>query len=295
MLSLNKQIWINQLMERFYADSSFLSYIGRDMSQLVDNDKINLAEAGVNPNVLINNTTYPIATAQRVDTPLEITLDLFETENTLIRRPEVIEYSYDQLESVLMGHRESLRVKTAEKAAHAISPQVDGQSTPVIKTTGANNGDGKKRLTVADILKLKRRFDDLDIPFEDRYLVLHPAHMEDLILADFQAFKSITDLKDGKPLRFAGFGMLQFTKNPSYIKATGQKLAFGSAFSATTHTFCSFAFHAQEVMKADGNVYMYSDIDNPKERGTIVGFDKRFIAMPIRNKAIGAILADDAV
>ncbi len=295
MLSLNKQIWINQLMDRFYADSSFLSYIGRDMSTLVDNDKINLAEAGVSPNVLINNTTYPIATTQRVDTPLEITLDLFETENTLIRRPEVIEYSYDQMENVLLAHRESLRVKTAEKAAHAIAPQSDAAFTPVVKTTGANNGEGKKRLTVADILKLKRRFDDLDIPFEDRYLVLHPAHMEDLILADFQAFKSIADLTEGKPLRFAGFGMLQFTKNPYYIKSSGQKLAFGTAIVPATHTFCSFGFHAQEVMKADGDVHMYSDIDNPKERGTIVGFDKRFIAMPVRNKAIGSILADDAV
>ena len=44
-------------------------------------------------------------------------------------------------------------------------------------------------------------------------------------------------------------------------------------------------------MKADGQIYMYARIDDPEERGTIVGFDKRFIATPIRNKAIGAIVS----
>ena len=41
-------------------------------------------------------------------------------------------------------------------------------------------------------------------------------------------------------------------------------------------------------MKADGEVFMYARENDPEERGTIVGFDKRFIALPIRNKGIGA-------
>ena len=98
-MGLNKQVWTTQLMSNFYPESSFLRYV-KDFTTLVDNDIINMAEAGVDPNVLINNTTYPIKVVQRVDKPISIELDLFETENTLVRRPEVIEYSYDQLESV---------------------------------------------------------------------------------------------------------------------------------------------------------------------------------------------------
>lgn len=44
-------------------------------------------------------------------------------------------------------------------------------------------------------------------------------------------------------------------------------------------------------MKAMGNMKMYEKIDDPEQRATIVGFDMRFIALPIRNKAIGAIMA----
>jgi hypothetical protein len=47
-------------------------------------------------------------------------------------------------------------------------------------------------------------------------------------------------------------------------------------------------------MKADGDVKMYVRYDDPEERATLVGFDKRFIAVPIRNRGIGAIVSDDS-
>ena len=279
---------MSQLKERFYPDSSFLNYV-KDFSAMVENDAINMAEVGVDPKVLINNTTYPIAVTQRIDAAIRVELDLFETENTLVRRPTAIEYSYDQLESVLMGHRNTLRARTAEKAAHAFAPQSDTEFTPVIQTTGEALS-GRKRLTVADILLLKERFDVVDIPLEQRYLILHPSHLSDLILFDVKAFKDITDVTNGQPKRFAGFNVLQFSKPATYDAGTMEKRAFG-AEAGEADTFCSFAFHGDEVMKADGEVHMYDKENDPEERGTIVGFDKRFIAVPIRNKAVGAIVS----
>ena len=288
MATLHKEVWVRQIMEGFYPDTSFLKY-ARDFSGLVEYNKINLADAGVDPEVLINNTTYPIKVSQRVDKPLEVELDLFETENTLIRYPEAIEYSYNQLESVVRGHRNVLRAKTGAKAASAYAPQKDTTDTPVISTSGATF-KGRKRMTVDDILYLKERFDDMNIPVEGRYLVLNPKHLSDLILFDVNAFKNICDIRDGKPQKFAGFNMLQSSLSAVYNSTTMEKVAFGTA-AADTDTFCSFAFNEDEVMKADGDVKMYARYDDPEERGTIVGFDKRFIAVPIRDKGIGAIVS----
>lgn len=288
MANLQKEIWVNQIKENFYPDSSFLNY-AKDFSGLVENHAINMAEAGVDPKVLINNTTYPIKIVQRVDKPIRVELDLFETENTLVRRPEVIQYSYDQLESVLMGHRNILRARTAEKAAHAFAPSEDSEFTPVIQTTGETIG-ARKRLTIEDILLLKERFDDVCIPLENRYLVLNPKHVSDLILFDTKAFKDITDIVNGQPKRIAGFSVLQTSITPKYNSTDATKKPFLEEAKATD-TFCSFAFQGDEVMKADGEIYMYSKEDDPGERGTIVGFDKRFIAVPIRNKGLGAIIS----
>ena len=289
MSTLNKQIWISQIMEKFYPEASFLNY-AKDMTENVDFDKINLADCGFDPDVFVNNTTYPIAVVERADTPLSIELDLFETENTLVRSPEAVELAYNKLESVIYGHRMALRSKTGQKAAHAFAPSSDTVNTPVLITTGDNNGEGFKRLIPEDILRLKKKYDLLDVPYDNRYLVLDPNHVEDLILYDLKAFKDITDFKDGQPNRFAGFNILQYTKTPKYNVNTLAKLPYGSVSDANT-TYGSFSFSSEEVMKAEGTVNMFERINDPELRATIVGFDMRFIALPIRNKAIGAIIA----
>lgn len=287
MAGLRKEVWIRQLLEKFYPENSFLNY-AKDFSAMDEYDALNLTEAGIDPKVLINNTTYPIDVVQRSDNPIRIELDLFETENTLVRRPEAIEYAYNQLESVIMGHRNVLKATTGAKAAHAYAPNGDTPETPVIQTTGEKY-NGRKRLTIEDILLLKERFDNADVPLENRFLVLHPSHLTDLILFDVKAFKDITDIMNGQPKRLAGFGMLQFSKM-AYYDSDLQKKEFADEID-DDDAFCSFAFQSGEVMKADGTVHMYATMDDPKERGAIIGFDKRFVALPLRNKGIGAIVS----
>ena len=274
-MALNKEVWVSQILEGFYPDDSFLKRVV-DYSQFVENNKLHVASAGIDPKVLINNTTYPINVVGRDDDDNVITLDKFETENTLVRRPEALEYSYDKLESVIRQHRATLGKSIAMKAAHAFAPDKDTTDTPLVVTTG-ETANGRKRLRLVDILTLKERFDDAEIPLEDRYIVLHPKHITDLLLEDTKLFKEITNIREGEPFKFAGFGFYSFSQMPVYRLAED-----------------SIAFYAKEVMKADGNIYMYSTEDDPKERATIVGFDKRFVALSMRGKGIGAIISATA-
>ena len=93
--------------------------------------------------------------------------------------------------------------------------------------------------------------------------------------------------------RFAGFGCYSFAQMPTYN--TVEKILTKVPFDENkTVQFASVAFYAKEVMKADGDIYMYASEDDPKKRATIVGFDKRFVALPIRGKGVGAIVSDNA-
>lgn len=292
-MALNTEVWIDQILEGFYPDDSFLQK-AVDYSQFVENNRLHIPSAGIDPEVLINNTTYPIAVVGRADQDNEIPLDKFETENTLVRRPEAIEYSYDKLESVVGQHRATLRKCAASRAAHAYAPELDSVNTPLITTTGTA-ANGRKRLCFGDILTLKERFDDAEIPLSDRYIVLHPKHVSDLLLEDIKLFKDLTDIKDGEPFRFAGFGFYSFSQMPVYrMDGSNLKKVPYSAAKEETDMFASIAFYAKEVMKADGDIYMYSTVDDPLERATIVGFDKRFVALPMRGKGIGAIVSENA-
>ena len=290
-MALNKQVWISQIKEGFYPERSFLNKV-EDFTDLVDNDMLHFPSAGIDPKVLINNSTYPIKIVGREDEDNAIVLDKFETENTLVRRPDAIEYSYDKLDSVIRQHRSTLQTTTARKAAHAFAPSKDTNETPLVLTTGAASR-GRKRITFEDLLALKERFDDALIPLEDRYIILHPRHVTDLLLEDVKLFKELTDIKDGEPTKFAGFGCYQFPFMPTY-KASGENWEKVAYNDEQTQQFASVAFYAHEVMKADGEIYMYARYDDPEERGTVVGFDKRFIALPIRGKGVGAIISATA-
>lgn len=290
-MALNKQVWISQIKEGFYPERSFLKKV-EDYSDSVDNDMLHFPSAGIDPKVLVNNSTYPIKIVGREDEDNAIVLDKFETENTLVRRPDAIEYSYDKLDSVIRQHRSTLQTSTARKAAHAFAPSKDTNETPLVLTTGAA-ARGRKRITFEDLLALKERFDDALIPLEDRYIILHPRHVTDLLLEDVKLFKELTDIKDGEPTKFAGFGCYQFPFMPTY-KASGENWEKVAYNDEQTQQFASVAFYAHEVMKADGEIYMYARYDDPEERGTVVGFDKRFIALPIRGKGVGAIISATA-
>ncbi len=288
-MALNKEVWENQIMENFYPERSFLRRV-KDFTTHVNANKLHIPSAGIDPKVLINNNTYPIDVVGREDEDCEILLEKFETENTLVRRPEAIEYSYEKLESVIGQHRKTLQTHTAKKAIHAFAPLTDSVDTPVITTTGEAY-NGRKRLCANDILTLKERFDDALIPLENRWIVLSPKHVTDLLKEDLALFKEITDLKNGEPFKFAGFGFYSFPYMPTY--RAGEKVAY-DAEAMGNDMFASVAFYGDEVMKADGELHAYMLENDPRERGTIVGFDKRFIAMPIRNKGVGAIVSATA-
>lgn len=288
-MPLNKEIWLPEIMEGFYPDDSFLKE-ARDLTAFVENDKINLAEAGINPDVLVNNTTYPVAVAERSDIPHDIELDYYDTTNTVIRNAEKAELSYDKRTSVIFGHKQALRVYFMQKAAHAYAPTADDTYTPVLTCTGATATNGFKKLKFNDIIDFGAKFDDIEVEEGGRILVLSTAHLADLRAEDMKLYKEI--LKDKEVF---GFKLHKLAKKrmPIYDALTGQKKAYGAA-STANDSAASFAFHKMEVMRADGSLDMFAREKDPEQRGDIIGFQKRGIAMPMRNKGLGAIYSPKA-
>jgi len=246
----------------------------------VENDKINLAEAGADPDVLINNTSFPINTNDRTDTPLAISLDLFDTENTRLRNAELVELAYDKRSSVVAGHKNALLHKFAQRAIHSYAPTSNATFTPVLDKTG------NAKFSFEDIIELQLKYNEIDAS-DDRVLVLSPKHQADLYKEDKGLFKAVM-AKSGEPLY--GFKVYTYSKMPIYVKASKTKKAFGSAFNPTDDAVASISFCASEVMKAIGTIDMFATIKDPAQRADIIGFQMRGVALPIRNKTLGAII-----
>lgn len=292
-MSILQQVWISQLMEKLYDNSGHLLR-SVDMSAFVNYNTINLGDAGVDPDVLINNNTYPIATVERTDSPLTISLDRYRTKNTVVRDAEAVQLAYNKLESVIRGHRSKIAETVLAKATHAWAPAADGAYTPVFETGGVDRADGsnRKALTVKDVAKARRMFDKLKVPQAGRVLVLCPEHQEDLINADAQLFKAFANQRTGDILQLFGFDIYVSTLTATYNSTTGAKENFGAA-AASTDSPSSLFYHENEVMRADGDTEMFARLRDPEQDGDIVGFGKRFISMPIRGKYQGSIYSGE--
>jgi hypothetical protein len=292
---LYKELWTGELIKHFRHENEFLSRIP-SADQYVNNNAINLADMGADPEVLINNTTYPIASVQREDGDVSISLDKFDTKNTRITDDELYALPYDKPGSVITQHREVLEESTAEKAIHSLCAVSDSSDTPIVLTTGNSNGEthARKRLTTNDLIKLKRRMDDLKVPKKGRELVLCPAHVEDLLLVN-QVFKDqYQKIETGKLINMYGFIISEFVGNPTFSNASGNKKAFGAAANPADDLYASVAYYNQRAVKAKGTAKMYhkKSEDDPEYRESKVGFRIYFIAIAKKNKGFAALVSD---
>jgi hypothetical protein len=263
-------------------------------NQWVGNDVIKLNEIGADPDVLIDNNTYPIIVSQRTDTSTAISLFKYDTTNTKITDDELYALPYDKPGSVQEQHRETLEEKTQEHALHSLAPMSNTANTPIFVTTGEDDGTGRKRLITKDLINYKKVLDKLKIPMKGRVLVLCAEHVSDLLLEDKQLNVQYQNHTTGAIAKnYYSFEIYEDIYSPVY-DASLDKIPFGSA---TPGTAASVFFLAQRTAKARGSVtrYMSKAEDDPEMRETKVGFRLYFIAIPTSAIGQGAIVSGTVV
>lgn len=286
------EIWTGELVKhlRRGLEATFLDGIP-DSSSIVNNDVIHLVEVGVDPDVLINNTTYPIPLQALDDKDIAIKLDKFQTKVTPITDDELYALSYDKMARVKESHGNSINDSKFAKAAHALCAQKNTATTPVLKTTGEKDPvTGRLRMTANDLLNLKRALDKLKVPAQGRRLVLCSDHANDLLEVS-QVFKEQYNINrnDGTVGRLYGFDIYEFGNNPLYTTA-GVKKDVGETAEAGEFQ-CSFAFYTQRVFKATGSTKMYYSeaATDPEYQRNKINFRHYFICMPKKADA-GAVM-----
>lgn len=288
------EIWTGELVKylRRGLEATWLDGIP-DSSSIVKNDVIHLVEVGVDPDVLINNTTYPIPLQALDDQDIAISLDKFQTKVTPITDDELYAISYDKMSRVKESHGNSIAYSKFTKAAHSFCAQKNTAKTPVLKTTGSREAEtGRVKLCMQDIINLKKALDKLGVPTQGRRLVLCSDHVNDLLETD-QRFKEQYNINRGEGTvgRQYGFDIYEFANNPLYTTA-GEKKALGSTAEAGEFQ-CSFAFYVQRVFKATGSTKMYFSeaATDPEYQRNKINFRHMFIAMPKKADAGGVIIS----
>lgn len=286
------EVWTGELIKalRGKLDAAWLNGVP-DQSSIVKNDVIHLVDVGADPQVLVNNTTYPLDIQDLEDGDKTFSLDKFQTKVVPVTDDELYALSYLKMARVKESCANALNDAKYAKAAHALCPTKNTDKTPVLVTTGAVDPVTKRiKLCINDVVALKRKLDALGVPVTDRRLVLCTDHVNDLLETD-QAFKEQYNINrnDGTVGHLYGFDIYEYGACPTYSTA-GVKNALGATPKAGEFQ-CSFAFYVPRVFKATGETKMYYSPaeSDPQYQRNLVSYRHYFICMPKKEDAGGVI------
>lgn len=277
--------WLDGIPE---LDTNVLEMGSGDASEL---NVIHIPRTSFNPDVLVNNTAYPMAVQAYTDDETVVSLDKYQTKPTSIADDKIIGASYDVIDPATKSHTNAINTKKYTKAAHAIAPASHTAKTPVIAATGAPRiVGGPASLTYDDLVNLKDALDIAEVSTENRRLVLSTAHWNDLLVDRKNFGDKLVNYNTGMPAPvIAGFTLYQYNGNPLYTNA-GVKKAYGAVKNADDRQG-SFAFWTGQIAKKTGMTKQYfkEAKNDPEDQTNLLNYRHYFIAMPFDSQAIGAI------
>ncbi len=234
-----------------------------DFSSLVENDKIKWDKLGTPPGTTVGPVVTPLTSTGRIDGRDEISLQEIRTDVTHITYTELHALRYDKKNSVKAQHKESLIERFFKNTLHTMSPTSDTAETPVVETTGEDDGTGRKRIKAIDIINLRTKLNKLGVG--KCLLILTADHVGDLMIEDMSFLTQYNNRKDGSVIRQYNFDIYENVGyNPVYDNSTLIKKAEEAA-SSSEDRGASVIILKGKGFKAIGKLHPFVGEPTPKE------------------------------
>lgn len=302
MAQIQNELAEKEMIKKFRSDNTNWMSELTPKNNWVGNGVIRIPRQGADPQVLINNTVYPIAVNNHADDFIIVALNKYETENESVTDDELYALPYEKTSTTQVKHREVLEEATGAHSLFSIAVPKHSASTPVLETTGATVA-GRKRLTSVDLINYGKMLSDLKVPLQGRVIVLSTEHAADLMIEDSgRATAWGGDFQKGAAGVFhCGFTLWVSVDSPRYLKTADASDSntvkwMRQAYGAVNGRQASVVFHKKNAVKATGDVkrYAIAASDNPRTRQNEIGFRLYAIAVGIKDEGFGAIVSADA-
>jgi hypothetical protein len=297
-MAIQKEIWINSIVEGLFANDSFLSK-AFNADEFVNNKTVHIPNAGIPSSVTKNRSSFPAAVTSRTDVDLTFSLDEYTTDPIKISNAESVELSYSKRESVIKQDKAALINAVGNDFTFKWSPA----STYSSRTTGAavvahtpSATGNRKAFTKDDVLNVMNKFNAQDVAQENRYMlvdaVMYGQLLASLTTQESMAFHSQVDVANGVLGKIHSFNIMMRSKAARYTTALAAK-DWNTAGAATDNA-AAIAWHENSVCRALGATEMFDNVSDPQYYGDIYSFLLRAGGRPMRNDVAGlwAVIQD---
>lgn len=280
---LQKEVWLADLKENPIPDMSFINQ-SVDLSAFVDNDALNLAEAGVEPDVhedyfATNSGELPIQAID--DIPNRVILKDYSTNQTRHSKLAEMELAYNKRASVINRHRTAIAKQMAQRTAHAWGASTDDAFNKILNL-GATDS------IIDGVMDMQSFFRDLDMDMSKMNIILSSQHANRIQKEDKKLYKEITSEKGAT---LYDFKIFYYSKTPFYTQ-DGIKKPWGSAITGTDKK-ASIIWNEEEVFRCFGSNDMFATLGHSGWQADLISFAQRGLTGKIRAnnpKYLGTIL-----
>lgn len=255
MADLVDGLWLEQFVEpqlleefRNYKDD-FIGTFKAPSEDAIDKD-------GIKFNKLINEIKFHVnkdTIFEPVDIPNKkglVEWDKLDTDLTVVSDKSMRALAFDRESELRRLHNEAFRMGVRDYALRKIAPKANTSGTPILRTTGEDDGTGRKKLKYSDMIKYYSVLEGLNLTdWAQAFMILCAEHRQDLI-EDRGNTNNIRDIEiDKNTGELKRFFKLKFFENNSSVKFTaGDAPVSQGAVSQTTHRNGSLFYYAPNIV-----------------------------------------------
>jgi hypothetical protein len=306
-MALNKELWLQNIQEQLFKNDSFLNTVGVDHSGYVSNITVHIPQAGSNPTISKNLSSFPAAAGSRTDADLTYAVDLYYSQPIRVGVDETQWISYDKRASVLQSHLKAMRNSIGNNtlykwaaAASAAGSQVRTTGTALSNVWAPSATGTRLAITYKDITSAAAILDSQDVDQNDeRYLIMPSAlywqMANDTNISKYLEYGASPVVPSGKIPMISGFKIIVRSSvvvydnatAPAVIKTVGDT-GVPSSPAATDNLAC-LAISSSYVSKATGAIEVYTKDKDPMYYGDIVSTSVAFGASKMRTSGEGVV------
>lgn len=262
--------WLNQYVAPQLL-KEFLNYKDDFMGVLPGAPQRAITTDGLRFNKLINNVGFYVGntaaftpkkmTGEKIFVPWE----KYDTDPTEVDDAEIRALPYDKRSEVRIKHAEAFKIGIRDHVMWKLCPDDDtAANMPVMRTTGDNDGTGRRRMVFRNLVEYLEMVKALNLPnANELYMILNPKHSTDLIIdrdsASYFGNKDIFfDPATGKVRSVMGFKFFENNFAPIF-SAAGQKKAKGAVAVAGDQMASTFFYAPNAVYHLERTKILYKD------------------------------------
>lgn len=262
MAGLVNGLWLEQYVEpqlleefRNFKDD-FMGTLMAPSAKAIDKDGIKFNKLTNTIPFHVNKTTDFVPVVVPSEKGL-ILWDKLDTGLTEVSDAEMRAMAFDKESELRRLHTESMKIGLRDYAMQKLAPTAAGTGIPVLRTTGADDGTGRKKLTYADLIKFLAQVEGLNLIDQTKlYTILCAEHRQDLIddRSNTQNYRDIQINKEtGAIERLFKMRFFENNKNVKYtaagvLKADGA-VAVGTDRNASIFYYAPNTVHHIESVK----------------------------------------------